>query len=504
MTLAATKASKSVNELALQQQAEERLLDTLRNYASDDAPDDAKAYYYARENGISEQRLVQLRERVEQEATTNFQQLNATGRLEAWVSQRVEGWDHSAWTSLLADLKQTGFWPIHFGRLRTTLEELRKTKMEARNKAQAELLRGRNIEVAGVHATAKKPHETAARGQRRGHGSNTGAEKKRHQWNELRCFVGHIKRVECVCITPDGKELLSASSDGTVRFWNCETGKEVVRFNRHSGKHICVVNSVAFVPRGYLAASGGEDCCLRLWDLGTGREKHRFEVNAIINSVASSPVGLLVAAGCDDGTLHVWSTATAKEVHWVRGHAYGAKLSDVAFSPNGNLVATAGTDGSLKLWDVTTGKTLKWSSGRGAPRDSLGDGHGPTRIAFSRSSELIASLGAGKVRLWSVEQGLELASTSMSEGTCITFLRGDNRLFCGSNSGGVHVISCESRGGTYALEECWSFHGHNGDVSSVSAACDNQCVVSGGGDNVLKLWQTTEESRDILSLLPGG
>jgi len=48
---------------------------------------------------------------------------------------------------------------------------------------------------------------------------------------EIRQFEGHTKDVRRVAISPDGKQLLSGSYDGTMRLWDLQTGKELKRFD---------------------------------------------------------------------------------------------------------------------------------------------------------------------------------------------------------------------------------------------------------------------------------
>ena len=58
-----------------------------------------------------------------------------------------------------------------------------------------------------------------------------------------------------VAYTPDGARLVTASSDGSVRFWDAQTGAMRGSFDWQAGKVRCVAVS----PDGLTVASGGQD-----------------------------------------------------------------------------------------------------------------------------------------------------------------------------------------------------------------------------------------------------
>jgi len=68
-------------------------------------------------------------------------------------------------------------------------------------------------------------------------------------------LVGHQGMVWKVTYTPDGSRLVTASSDGTVRFWDARTGACRGSFDWQAGKVRCVAVS----PDGLTVASGGQD-----------------------------------------------------------------------------------------------------------------------------------------------------------------------------------------------------------------------------------------------------
>jgi WD40 repeat protein len=132
---------------------------------------------------------------------------------------------------------------------------------------------------------------------------------------EVRQFRGHTKDVRRVAVSPDGRQLLSGSFDGTMRLWDLQTGKELRRFDGPG--HF--VEAVGFTSDGQRAicsygpriieAVYDDDprCSLRLWDLATGKELKQFKGHtAPVLSLALSGDGRFLVSGSADNTMRLW------------------------------------------------------------------------------------------------------------------------------------------------------------------------------------------------------
>ena len=73
---------------------------------------------------------------------------------------------------------------------------------------------------------------------------------------------GHTNIVYSVSFSPDGKRIVSGSSDRTIRIWDATTGKELEILEGHTGG----VSSVSFSPDGKLIVSNSYDRTIRIWD----------------------------------------------------------------------------------------------------------------------------------------------------------------------------------------------------------------------------------------------
>ena len=114
---------------------------------------------------------------------------------------------------------------------------------------------------------------------------------------EVRRLLGHTDQVMNLAISHDGRRLLSASRDRTVRVWDTTTGRSLHVLKGHQGP----LRGLAISPDGRRALSGGDDPTIRLWDIESGKplKAHDTQGDRIF-AIAFMPDGrraLCAAAG---------------------------------------------------------------------------------------------------------------------------------------------------------------------------------------------------------------
>jgi WD40 repeat protein/serine/threonine protein kinase len=130
----------------------------------------------------------------------------------------------------------------------------------------------------------------------------------RRQRHELR---GHQGSVQAVVFVRSGRELATASRDGTVRLWDLESTGPSEILTRHTAR----IDSLAVSPDGATLACGGGDGTVKLLDLSTRRERVALKGHAgSVLSLVFSQDGKLLVSGGDDHTVRLWRAATDEEV----------------------------------------------------------------------------------------------------------------------------------------------------------------------------------------------
>jgi tRNA A-37 threonylcarbamoyl transferase component Bud32 len=175
---------------------------------------------------------------------------------------------------------------------------------------------------------------------------------------EIRTLNTHAGAVHSLAFSPDGAQLTSGNSDGTVKVWELSSGREL-RTLKGDPKP---VRSDAYSPDGaWRVTSAGSQG--KLWHTGSGQEVRTFPDTW---SAAFSPDGAQLATGSTNyGTVTFWDTGSGRALRSVKGHT--GPVMAVAFSPDGTRLASAGVDQTVKLWDASSGEelvTLKGHTGR--------------------------------------------------------------------------------------------------------------------------------------------
>jgi hypothetical protein len=165
--------------------------------------------------------------------------------------------------------------------------------------------------------------------------------------NFIRSFTGHQNAVNEVSFSPDGKRLVSASWDRTVRLWDVTTGKCIKVLKGH----LTNVNAVSFGPDGNTIVSASDDGMVRVCDGNSGEFIANMNMAMGITCAALTPDGKYIAGGCLDGKIRIMELQTEKTVKTYEGHTKA--LTKLEFSANGERMASASEDMSIRIWDVT-------------------------------------------------------------------------------------------------------------------------------------------------------
>ena len=300
-------------------------------------------------------------------------------------------------------------------------------------------------------------------------------------------FEGHWGTVQALGYSGDGRYLVSAGNDGTVRVWDAITGQQAGSLKGHFGKVI----AVAALGDGRNVLTVGDDATVRTWDLATGAEIRKIETGAYwaTRCAAISHDGQFAAFAADGSLVRVWDLEANVEV---QRHAIGpASAGGLAFSPDGHslligLIGDPVTPHDVEVLDVPSGRVLTRLHGHKEP---------VWGVAFLPDGRRAISAGSDRtMRLWDVATGRELKRFDDHPGVvlCVAVSPDGRRALAGTG----HAWSegwrpAESYGlQLWDLETGLSLGRFETTepIRSLALSPDGRRVLGGGDDRVIHSW----------------
>lgn len=158
---------------------------------------------------------------------------------------------------------------------------------------------------------------------------------------------GHMAIINAIAFTPDGKQLVSASDDKTIRIWDLATGKTQRIIHGESapgdpGKVFALALSPdgkRLAAAGWMKAAGEAGQHIRLYDFASGRLVTLLKGHSnVVLSLAFSPDGRHLISGSADHSAIIWPVgpgleagAEARPEHRLAHH--GGEIYGVGFTP---------------------------------------------------------------------------------------------------------------------------------------------------------------------------
>jgi WD40 repeat protein/serine/threonine protein kinase/tetratricopeptide (TPR) repeat protein len=151
--------------------------------------------------------------------------------------------------------------------------------------------------------------------------------------------------------SPDGKRVVTASSQNTARVWDTDTGQLLAESASH-GDAVC---SAQFSPDGRLIVTASRDNTARIWDPETVRPVGEpMRHGGWVFAARFSPDSKRIVTASQDGTARIWDTRTGQPLAEPLRHGAGVLCAE--FNYDGSRVLTASWDGTARVWDAETGQ----------------------------------------------------------------------------------------------------------------------------------------------------
>jgi WD40 repeat protein len=294
-----------------------------------------------------------------------------------------------------------------------------------------------------------------------------------------RVLSGHAWGLMAAALSPDGKQVATASRDGTARVWDIATATSLRTIPGDDP-----LLSIAYSPDGTLLATTkgtakADGGFAELWDAATGAKRRTFKLDSTANHVAFSRDGKLVVICSDKQGASLFQVESG-ELAARLGEATGS-AEEAAFSSDGSLVLIrAGNE--ARVHRSPSGELVATLAGHERPI---------LEAAFSRAGTRVATASAdGTMRVWDARSGKEtakLAPSSPGYGKALTFhavawAPGDGQLAVGAKDGSVRLVDPSTGALLHTL------HHHSAQVEAVAYSPSGRRLLSASLDGTALVW----------------
>ncbi|MCB1509560.1 MAG: serine/threonine protein kinase [Hyphomicrobiaceae bacterium] len=195
-----------------------------------------------------------------------------------------------------------------------------------------------------------------------------------------------------------GKRALTGHSEGSVAYWDLETGAKIARFKRSDVR----IWAVAFDGASGQGGDSGRffvashDWSVTVWELRTpSAPLHVFEGHkSAVQALAYDANRGVLASGGADKAVRLWSVGSLSQIRSYRRE--GDFVTGLGFSPDGKTLAVGLLDGRIRVLSTRSRRRLRTLSGH--------DG-GITALGFVGDNVHFVSMSRdGTARLWSTKR----------------------------------------------------------------------------------------------------
>jgi WD40 repeat protein len=185
----------------------------------------------------------------------------------------------------------------------------------------------------------------------------------------------HTAPVRSAVFSPDGLRVVSTqmaqrsrgdtsgnnlvtSNDRIVLLWDAQSGRVIRRFEGHTEQ----VYGATFSPDGRQIVTASADGTARIWDVATDKATILDGHSSSVVSAAFSSQGDRIVTASLDETVRVWDAEARKTIAVLKGHS-------AVFSPDGERILTASDDDTARVWRIfPTAQALVDRSKTSVPR----------------------------------------------------------------------------------------------------------------------------------------
>ncbi len=301
-----------------------------------------------------------------------------------------------------------------------------------------------------------------------------------------RRLTAHRGAVRSLRFSRDGNRLLSSGNDNAIGLWDLATGELIKEFRGHASR----VAAAVFNPEETQVVSAGYDQAIKVWNIDSYAERRVLGMQVLeghrdsILAAAFDPSGQFIVSASRDRSAVAWDRNTGKMLRsFTEGHAYLAATA--LMLPKTNQIVTAAIDNSARIWDLAGGTQLHVLPGTGLH----------AAVAVPVSGEWIATgSDRNSVILWGLDgQPIHEFPGFVSNVTALAVSPDERRILTGDSVGRCRLIDAQTG------ESIWESRTHSRGISRVAFVPNSDRVLTASTDHSVAIRDAATGAE-----LPGG
>ncbi|MEZ5776463.1 MAG: WD40 repeat domain-containing protein [Hyphomicrobiaceae bacterium] len=311
--------------------------------------------------------------------------------------------------------------------------------------------------------------------------------------------VAQTGRVTSVRFSPNGRQILTASDDGTARLWAFDASAAedeklalVVSLDTHGAG----VTSASFSPDGKRIVTASKDKTVRVWTIAPGVVP--LATPDVTVTVASlSDDSKRVVTGSPDGKTRVWEADATGPGFTLKATLSSGQTKAVrtaSFNHEGTLIVTGSDDNQVRVWKADA--TGNWVDASAPSQTIAAHSDVVTSATFSGDGTRIVTASRDK----SVQV---LVGDANGQWVTSSPLAYDSPINDASILVGVAVLTANAIPHSYA--DIWVFGtikatgrlNHPDSVLSARVSSDGKSIVTGAADDAVRVWMLGDQEQAI-------
>ena len=300
--------------------------------------------------------------------------------------------------------------------------------------------------------------------------------------SSLQTIAAHEKSILGLAVTADSNTLVSASREGTLKWWDLDHLKQLHVVTAHTGGAF----TTTVTPDGRMIGSGGADGTAKVWEIETGRLIKTFPTGEpLVISIGITPSGRKMITAGYQGALEIWDLLTGNRL-------IGAKVDmpNPGQWPPPALMQVKAVNDRVAITAVWTGQMMEWDLTTGVRTRTFGEQFGHVAaIAVDEDRNLIVSTASEldeppSLNIWDLRTLKRMKRVSVAHEdrlTCVSLAPNNAWAATGASDSKVKIWDLES-------ETCLNTLDHSEPISSVLFSPDGQKLVTGGARGTLSVW----------------